>query len=178
MTLLRSVGRCGTRALKIAGYGPLSSRSLSQLVSASTIHSPTPEAVQEHLSTSTSETALFLLSTSTPPASLSPILEAIQAACPQSVGSFSSSSPGAAPTLSIARFSKGAKVWYDSQVGRAPAEVGRWQRPASLRPITEEDRKGDRIGELRNELDGGKGWDKVWEPEREIAPIRDLENVE
>jgi hypothetical protein len=63
-------------------------------------------------------------------------------------------------------------------VGRPPAEVGRWQRPASIRPITEEDRKGDRIDELRGELDGGKGWDKVWEPEREIAPIRDLEGVE
>lgn len=42
----------------------------------------------------------------------------------------------------------------------------------------EEDRKGDRIGELRSELDGGRGWEQVWEPERAIAPIEELNGLE
>lgn len=153
-------------------------RSNHSLVSASTIYSPTVDAVRDHLTTFTANVALFLLTTSIPPASLSPILDAIRSACPNAVGSFSSSAPGAAPSLSIARFDSTARIWYDPQVGRPPAEVGRWQRPASQRPLMEEDRKGDRIGELRSELDGGRGWEQVWEPERAIAPIEELNGLE
>lgn len=173
-------------------------RNFSSLISAETIYSPSPSFLEEHVAnTSTSSTggsgrdgvtdeiALFLLSTSIPSSSLSPLLSAIRARWPESIGSFSSSAPSAEPSLSIARFkrSDSLSLWYDPQVGRAPAEVGRWQRHQDGR-VTTEDQKGDRIGELDVGVGvglGGNGerdWDKIWQPERDVERIADLEGLQ
>lgn len=116
-----------------------------------------------------------MLSTSLP--NLPGHLSVLQAAFPTSIGSFSVSSPGSEPTVSLATFwGTDIKVFKSDQTGRAPAEVGRFQRPERQRNVPPEDRRGSTSRDV--EAAFGQGWENLWNGEVENKRIAELEGVQ
>ena len=142
-----------------------------------TIYSPTPEALDKHLSESPvakSSKSFYLLSTSLAPSSLEPLLAVLQSRLPSAIGSFSASVPGREPSISLATFDDHVTVFRSQLTGRKPAEVGRWQRPGHQ--TTEEDRRGSRIAD--DEVLMKEGWNGLWDPSEVDHHIPELEGVE
>lgn len=142
---------------------------------AHTLFNPSADSLTAHLGLhppSPSTPLLYLLSTSTPPHRLSALIPTLQA-IPNSIGSFSTSPAGSEPEPTLSLLSlPGAKAFRTDLVGRPGAEVGRWQRPRPLELPWEEDRKGDREGDLVE-----KGWDEVWRAERGVGRLSELEGL-
>ncbi|KGB79526.1 hypothetical protein CNBG_5364 [Cryptococcus deuterogattii R265] len=143
-----------------------------------TFYSPTPDFLHEHLARDSlpeGSVSLFMLSTSL--SNLPGHLSVLQAAFPTSIGSFSVSPPGSEPTVSLATFwGTGIKIFRSDLTGRAPAEVGRFQRPERQRNSRSEDRRGSTSRDVDAAF--GQGWEKLWNGEVEGDRIPELEGVE
>lgn len=143
-----------------------------------TFYSPTPDFLHEYLSHDSlpgGSVSVFMLSTSLP--NLPGHLSVLQAAFPTSIGSFSVSSPGSEPTVSLATFwGTDIKVFKSDLTGRAPAEVGRFQRPERQRNVPPEDRRGSTSRDV--EAAFGQGWENLWNGEVENKRIAELEGVQ
>ena len=142
-------------------------------VRAHTLFNPTPELLEQHLSSapaSPGSVSVYLLSTSLPASSLQPLLTTLQDKLPASIGSFLSSPPGSEASLAIATFDRGA-VFRTSLTGRPAAQVGRYQRPG---PVWEEDTKGDTVGEIEA-VRGEEGWDGLWRSGGDVPRIEEME---
>lgn len=147
---------------------------------AHTLYSPSPESLTTYLSAhppSPTAPTVYLLSTSIPQHVLVPLLTTLQS-IPNSVGSFSISSPDDAPTLSIASF-PGAKTWWSGITGRPAAEVGKFQRPSPGGRLWEEDLKGTQKGEIDNILSGQRDtWADAWKVGHTAERVDTLEGVQ
>ncbi|OWZ31004.1 hypothetical protein C347_03762 [Cryptococcus neoformans AD2-60a] len=143
-----------------------------------TFYSPTPDFLHEYLSQDSlpsGSLSVFMLSTSLP--NLPGHLSVLQAAFPNSIGSFSVSPPGSEPTVSLATFwGTDIKVFKSDLTGRAPAEVGRFQRPERQRSVPPEDRRGSTSRDV--DAAYGQGWEKLWNGEVQNERIAELEGVQ
>lgn len=143
-----------------------------------TFYSPTPDFLHEYLSQdslASGSLSVFMLSTSLP--DLPGHLSVLQAAFPNSIGSFSVSPPGSEPTVSLATFwGTDIKVFKSDLTGRAPAEVGRFQRPERQRSVPPEDRRGSTSRDV--DAAYGQGWEKLWNGEVQNERIAELEGVQ
>lgn len=126
-------------------------------MSTHTVHYPTPEAVSSLIPRDT--TVFFSLSATLDADSLSRILATIPN---RSAGGFHiSETPSIALTILQPEEGERLQTWYSSSSGRAPPQVGKWQR---LGTSWTEDKRGSTIGELEKVLDGD-GWEGVWRTE-------------
>lgn len=136
-------------------------RRYSSSIKTSTLFSPTPTFLADHLS-SIPPNSLTLYSVSTTLSSLPELLPHLQS-LPNSIGSFSHpplTSPE--PYISLAHF-PGGKLFHTALTGRRPVEVGRWHRPHPA-GIGREDMKGGEMGDLDGVRDTGLGgWGEAWE---------------
>jgi hypothetical protein len=154
---------------KLARAGRSAKRNVRSLhVEAHTLEHPTPEAVSALIPSDLADskgTVLFSLSTSTPGSDIPALVSTVGK---NSVGSFHISG---IPTLSLAilRPEEGETLstFYDSTVGRAPVQVGKWQR---LGTSWTDDKRGAGVGELANVLGTG-GWEEVWRGEEAAAGV-------
>jgi len=131
-------------------------------IEAHTIEHPTPELVSSLITPHA--TAYFSLSTSLQPESLSPLVAALPK---HSVGGFHISD---IPSISIALITPDAgetvETFHDPSEGRAPVQVGKWQRGTAWT----DDKRGSAVGELEKIL-GGEGWEGVWRGEETGAGV-------
>ncbi|TYJ53415.1 hypothetical protein B9479_005962 [Cryptococcus floricola] len=145
---------------------------------AHTFYSPTPPFLRDHLASHPAppdSTSVFLLSTSLP--DLPAHLAAVQGISPQSIGSFCVSPPGSEPTLSLATFWDADITLFKSELsGRAPAEVGRFQRPERQRETRSEDLRGSTQSDVEGTF--GQGWESIWKGENSVEKIAGLEGVQ
>jgi hypothetical protein len=191
-----------------------------------TIRNPTASSISKHLESlnlSSSSVGLYLLHPELK--DISSVLSTVQQGlgqCSSSIGSFAQSVTRAqpsgqdhaeAPFVTIATFTpeKPTEKLYpfrSTLVGRPPASVGRWHRPALSVPSStadptdhlsypargetrNEDRKGEEVGEIERALLGSlgyekgesMGWEGLWRSERlegrnEVDETGDMKGIE
>ncbi|WVQ74964.1 hypothetical protein IAR50_004572 [Cryptococcus sp. DSM 104548] len=143
-----------------------------------TFYSPTPAFLRDHLTSHPvppDSTSVFLLSTSL--SDLPAHLAAVQSVSSQSIGSFCVSPPGSEPTLSLATiWDADIRLFKSELSGRAPAEVGRFQRPERQRKARSEDLRGSTQSDVEETF--GQGWESIWKGEDGVGRIADLEGVQ